>query len=768
MGKGLRTSRRDNDLDFIRSTFSVTADFGGCLRQRKCNGVESKFLTLLPRPVGTEIEIVGETAGEIKDEIVAESCGEVEDSEDDEWNYIKVEGGARPAVENQHSDLVSSEEGKEKNSMMNSPLNPDAAEFIPVSPVGVGEEYPETPVKNVPYELTDIVASSPNWATMENVALPEESEFLKEIKSRPSNLVDMSSNREENGDSFRNDVNEIDLTNSFDKSNVSDNIVYSPEPQGIALAKDMTGSFIDPATMSSRDGDGTEDKFGAVKSPLVEDIEPPFEEKKVTVSNEEPQFDQKPKMEYDFVSPPYVKEDVSPVSLMAATPKPTAFEALSSPESEASTLPIAEAPQTVTSDLQATVPATPFLAGEDAISPVPLNKSEDVEKVNETTLAAGVVAGAVAAAAATSAALLTSPTTPVKKDDKKPASKTGTPMKTTKTPTTKITETKTTTTLKRTSTPGQSARSPLTAKTTSTTPTSPTKTTVSRVSTVTKTAPKSPSQATTLSKAPTRPKTTPTPATSKAPVSRTSVTTTTVKSASVGPKPAARTTATTAATTLSAKPKPRVSSALTEKKTTVTMNGDAKTGVKRTETTTVTKRPGGTSTLTTRVTLSARPATAPARTAVSKTTVTTTTRTVTAKPRTTLGNTTTTTTTTTSTVTSAGRTSLGARKPGSLSTDKHTKEMANRLTSRTSTTATKMNGVAKLPGTGTTKTMRTTLTTKTTKVPGTPPKTKTVSKTEIKAEKILDNSIEIIQSEKETPPMENNKDINLINSIASE
>lgn len=690
---------------------------------------------------------------------------------------------------------------------MNSPLNPDAAEFIPVFPTATSEEYsPETPVKSVPHDLSDIVASSPNWMHMENVTVPEESTFLEDIKSRPTNVFeDVSTPQKENFNNLKTEESQVanafpDAITTEETENLREAVVSSTEVGGISWANDMTSSFIDPYSIgfkkeviedapkqqdNERHEKLDEDKEHfeqlqhqehSAQSPHpehqerrdhlgfdpVEVMEPIIEQKKVFLTNETPHLQEPDQLESESVSSIAEKEIVSPVSPTPVTSDFSGVEAPLSPVSEPSTAEVqpsdllgTKAEEPVKTVL--TPPSAP-LANEELNSDfeqssktteIPLKEEDKLNEVIAVAGATAAVAGVITSVGA------------VKQDtDRKPSPKTA-PNKTTKTTTPKPLMNGTKTSAKKPLGSAQPVKSTVTTKTVShnTSATSPTKTSVSRVSTVTKTTLKSASPVTsTLSKTQARTKPSTPPVVSKSPITKAVTSTTSAKSSTVGSKPPARVSGTTPATAAT-KSKPRVSSAPIEKKTTATLNGDARTVLKRTETTTTTKKPNSTtsSMTVTRVSLTSRPATAPAKSTTAKTTITTT-KTMTAKPRTTLSST----TTTTSTVTTTTRVSTGSKKP-ILGADKQAKEAANRLTSKTGMMA-KTNGIGPGKPAQTLTKVRKSLTT----TSSTPSKTKTDSKTEIKAEKIINNSVEIIQSENEMPLIENNKDINLINSMASD
>ncbi|XP_054268457.1 mucin-2-like [Macrosteles quadrilineatus] len=108
-----------------------------------------------------------EVARDASGDNLAESGGE---ESEEEWNYIPGED-----TDNQASAL-----SKQEEEDMNSQLNPDAAEFVPVSPKRL-IDAPSSP----------ILASSPARGfekTLDNVPLPPEFEFNSEISQRPSSL----------------------------------------------------------------------------------------------------------------------------------------------------------------------------------------------------------------------------------------------------------------------------------------------------------------------------------------------------------------------------------------------------------------------------------------------------------------------------------------------------------------------------------------------------------------------------------------------------
>lgn len=141
---------------------------------------------------------------------------------------------------------------------MNTQLNPDAAEFFPVTPVTnpVEAELQKTPLRSIPSNVNDIIASSPKWNDMDDVVVPDEFAFMSEIKSRPSNLF-------EDYEVVANDPDGLGCSNLDNNEAVpktfedtddcipeSDGPSLHPPAHGIALATDMTSSFIDTSTMS--------------------------------------------------------------------------------------------------------------------------------------------------------------------------------------------------------------------------------------------------------------------------------------------------------------------------------------------------------------------------------------------------------------------------------------------------------------------------------------------------------------------------------------
>ncbi|EEB14724.1 protein p60 precursor, putative [Pediculus humanus corporis] len=735
-----------------------------------------------------------------KDEVVAESGGEVvEDSEDDEWNYFKVESGVSVPVENVTTNNKSisgvAEDLSEEKISMNSPLNPDAAEFIPVSPMSApGEKYlTETPVKNIPHDLSDIIASSPNWSNMESVTVPEESTFMRDIKSRPSNLFEEAQLSPNNAFSnFNEDSNnqspnyQIPDYASPPAENDSPKEQSVPEEaRGISLANDMISSFIDPSTMSSPN----EMMEQHVDVSNVEVNESVVEEKKIPLSQEVPQTQDVEAPESKLLhteSPNLVcysptKDVPEPVSPIPSTLKSPEVDRSFSPESEPITEPlVSPVPPTDVHNLTQTQSFAP-VATEDLSSQLEKSNESNEKSLpdNEKYLAADknvesapVVAGVVAAsaaAAATVAATAAAVTDLVNKnevkDDNKPSQKSVPGRLSTKTTASKpsVTGTKTTT-AKKSLAPTPPVKSSATAKTASA---SPMKTATSRLSTTAKTTSKVSSTLTSsLNKTQVRPKTSTAPPASKSSLSSTA---TAAKSSSVAGKTAPKA---PTSTVPAAKPKPRVSSAPLVKRTAPGLNGETKstTTIKRTEVTSQTKKPISANTLTTpsRLSSSTRPSTAPtkpggtARTTLTMVTTTTTSRTLPGKLKT--G----TSTVTTSTVTTSSRLSSATKKPV-LGSDKQAKELANRLTSKSTVSSVKTNGV--IPGKTTTTATTLTKTRKSLTSGATPLKTKTNNKTESKAEKIVEKTIETIETmknESENLLIENNKDINLINSIASE
>ncbi|XP_039292115.1 flocculation protein FLO11 isoform X2 [Nilaparvata lugens] len=128
---------------------------------------------------------------------VAESEGEgnVDDSDEEEWNYIKGQDEEN-SKEDENDKNQTNKPNKdvdddtsvdaEEDIDMESQLNPEAAEFVPVSPTRVAKESRD-------HLLDDVISSSPMKGcekSLDNIIIPTEEDFRRDVAHCASSLED--------------------------------------------------------------------------------------------------------------------------------------------------------------------------------------------------------------------------------------------------------------------------------------------------------------------------------------------------------------------------------------------------------------------------------------------------------------------------------------------------------------------------------------------------------------------------------------------------
>lgn len=115
-----------------------------------------------------------------------EATGCDSESEDDEWKFITGDEADKQKLENIQQQQQQRDEDEEDDTM--SQLNPNAAEFVPVSPV----RSEPSPACTALIFNDQVIAQSPSKGAITqelvDINIPNELDFEKEVKSRPSEL----------------------------------------------------------------------------------------------------------------------------------------------------------------------------------------------------------------------------------------------------------------------------------------------------------------------------------------------------------------------------------------------------------------------------------------------------------------------------------------------------------------------------------------------------------------------------------------------------
>lgn len=204
-----------------------------------------------------DLHAAHQVARDVSGDNLAESGGE--DSEE-EWNYIP--GNDPQSLASIQPDTKQDEED------MNSQLNPNAAEFVPVSP------------KNLVIDDT-IIASSPTRGfekPLDNIRLPSEVEFSEEISKRPGDLE--YSNGLKPGDDYLNNfstlhhnTNEINPTSAHSElasespvnfdNNTQGNIPFDKLAALQNMEEKVTSAVLEKANIFGMNNDFSNNAFEA-------------------------------------------------------------------------------------------------------------------------------------------------------------------------------------------------------------------------------------------------------------------------------------------------------------------------------------------------------------------------------------------------------------------------------------------------------------------------------------------------------------------------
>lgn len=120
---------------------------------------------------------------------VGESGGEETDDEDG-WNYIhgdksNSESGTPQVLEDKKEIKETAPEEEEEDM---SQLNPDAAEFVPISPVRSATSPTEQGENICSLQFSDTIISQSPKKPKEIAALPNSFDFLNDVSQKPSEM----------------------------------------------------------------------------------------------------------------------------------------------------------------------------------------------------------------------------------------------------------------------------------------------------------------------------------------------------------------------------------------------------------------------------------------------------------------------------------------------------------------------------------------------------------------------------------------------------
>ncbi|KAH0814206.1 hypothetical protein GEV33_008585 [Tenebrio molitor] len=122
-----------------------------------------------------------------------DNVGDSGEESEDEWNYIKGEEANKENISPSQPDCEVADILEEQENM--SQLNPNAAEFVPVSPT---RSIPSPACRAL---INDpVLAQSPKRPSEIDINLPNPQDFEKEVKSRPSDFDSFSNGHDHEGD----------------------------------------------------------------------------------------------------------------------------------------------------------------------------------------------------------------------------------------------------------------------------------------------------------------------------------------------------------------------------------------------------------------------------------------------------------------------------------------------------------------------------------------------------------------------------------------
>jgi hypothetical protein len=132
-------------------------------------------------------------ADAVHDGGLEDNVGDSGEESEDEWNYIKGEEANKENISPSQPDCEVADILEEQENM--SQLNPNAAEFVPVSPT---RSIPSPACRAL---INDpVLAQSPKRPSEIDINLPNPQDFEKEVKSRPSDFDSFSNGHDHEGD----------------------------------------------------------------------------------------------------------------------------------------------------------------------------------------------------------------------------------------------------------------------------------------------------------------------------------------------------------------------------------------------------------------------------------------------------------------------------------------------------------------------------------------------------------------------------------------
>ncbi|KAJ3643778.1 hypothetical protein Zmor_026467 [Zophobas morio] len=132
------------------------------------------------------------TLAQVHDGGLEENIGDSGEESEDEWNYIKGEEANKENISPTQPDCEVADLLEDQENM--SQLNPNAAEFVPVSPT---RSIPSPACRLV---HDPVIAQSPKRPSEIDISLPNPQDFEKEVKSRPSDVDSFSNGHDHEGD----------------------------------------------------------------------------------------------------------------------------------------------------------------------------------------------------------------------------------------------------------------------------------------------------------------------------------------------------------------------------------------------------------------------------------------------------------------------------------------------------------------------------------------------------------------------------------------
>ncbi|XP_050304979.1 titin-like isoform X2 [Anthonomus grandis grandis] len=189
------------------------------------------------------------------------NAAESDSEEEDEWNYIK---GDQTKVEGTTSSQPETvEEASEQDDGMSN-LNPNAAEFVPVSPT---RSIPSPACRTLINE--EVISQSPKRPAKFDINLPGETEFESEFKSRPSDFDYENGHNESDHDEQDRSVNSDKIENILNGKSLDEIPEFHPgstpskvPPQGEEFHFGPNAAPFTPRVLDQSEALSTKANFG--------------------------------------------------------------------------------------------------------------------------------------------------------------------------------------------------------------------------------------------------------------------------------------------------------------------------------------------------------------------------------------------------------------------------------------------------------------------------------------------------------------------------